>query len=337
MLRFRSPRPYAAAPPLVLSLTLALLLALLTVGGPAARPASAAAGQGINIAATHTGMCLEVATSATGEPVKQRRCAGREGALWTLRMSSTHGDAVQIVSVLSGKCMAVENSSADNGAAVVQADCGNQSGTSFRFEDHGDAALIQPMTASPRKCLEVTSSGTADGTALRQWSCDRQPGASFVQGNFRGLQEGWIKIRPASAPGLCLAEGRAGFLSVPVAVQRSCAQATSPRTYLAPQGDGLFKLQWHSTQAGIRCLMVFPVSTVPDMLETTTDCAGANVFYIEAVDTPVPNTFRIYTLYAPDRKFCVGITDSSTTEGATAKQAPCAADRTDQVFFIDSV
>ncbi|MBM7168803.1 RICIN domain-containing protein [Streptomyces sp. G44] len=334
MLRFRSPRPYAAAPPLLL--VLGLILALLTVGGPAARPAAAAAGQGINIAATHTGMCLEVATSATGEAVKQRRCAGREGALWTLRESSIHGGAVQIVSVLSGKCMAVENSSADNGAAVIQTECGNQAGTSFQFADQGDAALIQPMTASPRKCLEVASSATTDGAALRQWSCDRQPGASFVQGTFRGLQEGWIKIRPASAPGLCLGEGRAGFLNVPVAVQRSCAQTTSPRTYLAPQGNGLFKIQWHSTQAGIRCLMVFPVSTVPDLLEATTDCAGANVFYIEAVDTPVPNTYRIHTLYTSDRKFCVGITGSSTAEGATAKQELCA-DRTDQVFFIDTV
>ncbi|MFF8642652.1 RICIN domain-containing protein [Streptomyces sp. NPDC015345] len=334
MLRFRSPRPYAAAPPLVL--VLALVLALLTVGGPAARPATAAAGQGINIAATHTGMCLEVATQATGEPVRQRRCAGREGASWTLRESAVYGGAVQIVSVLSGKCMAVENSSADNGAAVVQADCDNRPGTSFQFADHEEAALVHPMTAGPRKCLEVTSSATTDGTALRQWSCDRQPGANFVQGNFRGLQEGWIKIRPASAPGLCLTEGRAGFLNAPVAVQRSCAQATSPRTYLVPQGNGLFKLQWHSTQAGIRCLTIFIVSSVADMLEPTTNCAGANVFYIEAVDTPVPNTYRIYTLYTADRKYCVGISDSSTAEGATAKQAPCA-DRTDQVFFIDSV
>ncbi|MGW0531144.1 RICIN domain-containing protein [Streptomyces sp. NPDC003032] len=336
MLRFRPSRPHTVAPSLLLVLLLALASALLPVGGPAARAATAAAGQRINIAATHTGMCLEVATQTTGETVKQRRCAGREGALWYLKESSAPGGAVHIVRVLSGKCMAVENSSADNGAAIVQTECGDRPATSFQFADLGDTALIQPMTASPRKCLEVTASATTDGTALRQWTCENQPGAKFTQGTFRGLQEGWVKIRPASAPGQCLTEGRAGLLNVPVAVQRPCAKATSPRTYLVPQGNGLFKIQWHSTQAGVRCLMVFPVSTVPDVLETTTDCAGANSFYIEAVDTPVPNTYRIHTLYTPDRKFCVGITGSATTEGAAARQDPCTAERTDQVFFIDS-
>ncbi|WP_369216185.1 RICIN domain-containing protein [Streptomyces flavofungini] len=313
-----------------------LVSALLALGGAVARTATAASGQQINIAATHTGMCLEVATQTAGEPVKQRRCAGREGALWYLKASSASGGAVHIVSVLSGKCLAVKDSSAADGAAVVQSDCDNRPGTSFQFQDQGDAAVIQPMTASPRKCLEVTSSAMTDGTPLRQWTCDGQPGANFTQGTFRGLQEGWIRIRPGSAPGLCLTEGRAGVLNVPVAVQRSCAQAASPRTYLVPQGNGLFKLQWHSTQSGVRCLMVFPFSTVPDLLETTTDCATANSFYIEASDTPVPNTYRIHTLYTPDQKYCVGITDRATSEGATAKQEPCT-DRTDQVFFIDSM
>ncbi|MEU1018329.1 RICIN domain-containing protein [Streptomyces sp. NPDC005898] len=335
MLSSRSARPYALTPTLLLVLVLALATALLPGAGQEARAASTAAGQQLNIAATHTGMCLEVATQTAGERVKQRRCAGREGALWSLRESSAHSGAVHIISALSGKCMAVENSSADNGAAVVQTDCDGRPGTSFFFADLGDSALIQTATASPRKCLEVTDSATTDGTPLRQWTCENQPGAKFTQGTFRGLQEGWIKIRPASAPGQCLTEGRAGILSVPVAVQRPCAKATTPRTYLVPQGNGLYKLQWHNTQAGIRCLMVFPFSSVPDLLETTSDCAGANSFYIEAVETPVPNTFRIYTLFTPDRKFCVGITDKSTAEGAAAKQEPCT-DRTDQVFFIDS-
>ncbi|CAM5358448.1 Ricin B lectin domain-containing protein OS=Streptomyces alboniger OX=132473 GN=CP975_10010 PE=4 SV=1 [Streptomyces alboniger] len=334
MLRLPTPRPRAVPP--VLALVLVLVSALLTVGGPVAPAAFAAPGQQINIAATHTGMCLEVATQEAGEPVRQRRCAGREGALWYLKASSASGGAVHIVSVLSGKCMAVRDSGADDGAAVVQTECDNRPGTSFRFEDGGDAALIQPLTASPRKCLEVTSSATTDGAPLRQWTCEGQAGARFTQGSFRGLGEGWIEMRPGSAPGQCLTEGRAGILNVPVVVQRSCAQAMTPRTYLLPQGNGLFKIQWHSTQAGVRCLMVFPVSTVPDMLETTTDCAAANSFYIAAVDTPVPNTYRIYTLHTPDQKYCVGITDRSTAEGATARQEPCA-ERTDQVFFIDTV
>ncbi|GHE78580.1 hypothetical protein GCM10018785_53420 [Streptomyces longispororuber] len=336
MLRYRRPCPYADTMVLVRAvvLVLALVGALLTAGGPAARGATAGAGQRTNIAATHTGKCLEVATQESGEPVRQRRCAGREGAVWYLKASTVQSGAVHIVSALSGKCLAVADSRPDAGAPVVQADCGNQPGASFRFEDRGDAALIQPVTAGPALCLEVADSAVADGAPLRQWSCAGQPGAHFAQGSFPGLQEGWIKIRPASAPGQCLTEGRAGVLNVPVVVQRPCAQATSPRTYLVPRGDGLFKLQWHSTQAGVRCLMVFPFSTVPDLLEPTNDCAGANVMYIEAVEAPVPNTYRIHTLYTPDRKVCVSITGRSTAEGATARQEPCA-DRTDQVFFID--
>ncbi|MEU2558923.1 RICIN domain-containing protein [Streptomyces longispororuber] len=341
MLRFRRSRPHAdtAAPVRVLALALALALALvcalLTAGGPAAHGATAGAGQRTNIAATHTGKCLEVATQDSGEPVRQRRCAGREGALWYLKASTVQSGAVHIVSALSGKCLAVEGSRPDAGAAVVQEDCGSGPGASFRFEDRGDAALIHPVAAGPATCLEVAGSAVTDGAPLRQWSCDGQPGAHFAQGSFPGLQEGWIKIRPAGAPHLCLTEGRGGVLNVPVAVQRPCAQAASPRTYLVPRGDGLFRLQWHSTQAGVRCLMVFPFSTVPDLLEPTNDCAGANVFLIEAVEAPVPNTYRIHTLHTPDRKVCVGITGRSTAEGATARQEPCA-DRVDQVFFIDA-
>ncbi|MEV5886983.1 RICIN domain-containing protein [Streptomyces sp. NPDC052020] len=301
----------------------------------APRPAGAAVAQEINIISTHSGMCLEIGTLAEGEAVRQHRCAGRPGAQWYLRPSAAGNGSVNIVSAYSGKCLQVADSSPASGAAVRQGACGTQTGASFVFADlgSGSGAVIQPLTASPRKCLEVTDSSTADGAALRQWDCERQPGTGFAQGQFKGLAEGWSTIRPVGAPGLCLTEGRArsGAYGSAVAVQRPCATATPPRTYLQSAGNGLYRIQWHHPEFGVGCLTVMSGGPVPGMLEPWDDCARATQFHVEPVDSPV---FGGYRFRVSGSSLCLGIVNGETVAGAEAVQAACAG-RADQEFFVD--
>lgn len=324
-------RPGRGRTPAALLAVTALLLALTGAAGTAS--ASQTAAQDINIVATHSGMCLEAATATEGEVITQRRCAGRKNALWTLKPSALGGGSYQIVNVYSGKCMTVENSSSAAGALVRQQTCGNQPGASLAFADTDGGALVQPRTATPPLCLEVTGSSTAEGAQLRQWGCERQPGAVFTQERHQGPALGWAKIRPASAPSLCVTEGRdrKGLYHSAVAVQRSCAQSAPPRTSVEDAGNGRYRIQWHHPEFGIGCLTVMDGGPVPGMLEPWDNYAAASLFLIEPVETPVPGGFRIREEATGQ---CLGIVGGGTAEGFEVMRQTCTA-AVSQEFFVD--
>ncbi|WP_051819165.1 RICIN domain-containing protein [Streptomyces sp. NRRL S-920] len=321
-------RTYAAL------LAVVALLLTLTATQDTARAASPSAVDDINIVATHSGMCLEAATAAEGEVITQRGCAGRKNALWTLKSSALGGASYQIVNVYSGKCLAVENSSTAAGALVRQQTCGNQPGASFTFTEADGGVWIQPRTVSASPlCLEVTDSSTADGARLRQWGCERQSGSVFTQERYQGPVVGWAKIRPASAPSLCVTEGRdrQGLYRSAVAVQRPCAQAVPPRTYLEEVGAGRYRIQWHHPEFGIGCLTVMDGGPVPGMLEPWDACSVATVFQIEPVETPAPGGFRIRDAGTGQ---CLGMAGGGTAEGVEVIRQTCTS-ALSQEFFVD--
>ncbi|UFQ19666.1 MULTISPECIES: RICIN domain-containing protein [Streptomyces] len=327
-------RPGRPGRPRSAALLTAVTLLLALVGAQGTARAASTAEQNINIVSTHSGMCLEVATAAEGEVVAQRRCAGRKNALWTLKSSPLGGGSYQIVNVYSGKCMAVENSSPSAGALVRQQTCGNQPGASLTFTETDGGVWLQPKTVTTTpQCLEVTESSTADGARLRQWGCDRQPGSVFTQERFQGPPLGWAKIRPASAPSLCVTEGRdrKGLYASAVAVQRACAQAVPPRTYLEEAGTGRYRIQWHHPEFGIGCLTVMNGGPVPGMLEPWDACASASVFLVEPAETPAPGGFRIREAATGQ---CLGMVGGATAEGVEVMREPCTSTLA-QEFFID--
>ncbi|WP_447035138.1 RICIN domain-containing protein [Streptomyces sp. DSM 118878] len=308
----------------------ALLFTLTGLGGTSGT--ARAATSDINIVAKHSGMCLEPPSATEGEVITQRRCAGRKNALWTLRTSSLGGGSYQLVNAYSGKCMTVEDSSPAVGALVRQQTCGSRPGASFTFGETDDGVWLQPKSA-PSLCLEVTGSALIDGAQLRQWSCDRQPGSVFSQERYAGPVLGWAKIRPAGAPSLCVTEGRdrKGLYQSAVAVQRDCAQATLPRTYLEEVGAGRYRIQWHHPEFGIGCLTVMNGGPVPGMLEPWDACAAATVFLVEAVETPVPGGFRIREESTGQ---CVGMAGGGTSAGVEVTRQACTS-AVSQEFFID--
>ncbi|MFJ9033991.1 RICIN domain-containing protein [Streptomyces sp. NPDC102274] len=143
---------------------------------------------------------------------------------------------------------------------------------------------------------------------------------------------GWVTVRPARTPDLCLTDGRDrdGAYASAVAVQLPCAQATVPRTYLEPAGEGLYRIQWHHPQEGKGCLTVMTAGPVKDMLEPRNDCARATLFRLEPTATDSAGGFRLRPAHGSR---CVGITDNDTAEGAEAVQEPCTG-AADQRFLI---
>ncbi|MFF9522957.1 RICIN domain-containing protein [Streptomyces achromogenes] len=144
--------------------------------------------------------------------------------------------------------------------------------------------------------------------------------------------DGWVTIRPARSPGLCLTDGRDrdGAYASAVAVQLPCAQAPVPRTYLERAEGGLYRIQWHHPREGRGCLTVMSTGRVKGMLEPRNDCARATLFRLEPTAADRAEGFR---LRPAGGSGCIGIADDDTSEGAEAIEERCT-DAADQRFLV---
>jgi hypothetical protein len=148
----------------------------------------------------------------------------------------------------------------------------------------------------------------------------------------RAPADGWVTIRPARTPDLCLTDGRDrdGAYDSAVAVQLPCAQATVPRTYLEPAGAGLYRVQWHHPQMGKGCLTVMGDDQIKGMLEPRKDCTQGTLFRLEPTAADSARTFRLRPAHTNQ---CIGIVDDDTAEGAEAIEERCTG-KADQRFLI---
>lgn len=151
---------------------------------------------------------------------------------------------------------------------------------------------------------------------------ERPSTSAAVATAFRSPTDGWVTIRPVRTPDLCLTDGRDrdGAYASAVAVQRLCAQATVPRTYLEPAGEGLYRIQWHHPQEGKGCLTVMSTGPVKGMLEPRNNCAQATLFRLEATAAGSAQGFQFRPA---NSNTCIGIADDDTTEGAEAIEERC--------------
>ncbi|MFG3700644.1 RICIN domain-containing protein [Micromonospora sp. NPDC047620] len=148
-------------------------------------------------------------------------------------------------------------------------------------------------------------------------------------------QESVVQIHPAGAPQLCVTEGRerTGRHDDSVAVQRPCAEVTSPLTILAPVGDGLYHIKWDHPQHGVGCLTVIQGGPAAGMLEPWADCVAggpAQRFHVEPVAGPVSG----WRLQPEGLDACLGVRGTGTATGREVVQSPCTGAE-DQTFLID--
>ncbi|MBB5119267.1 hypothetical protein AF335_21345 [Streptomyces eurocidicus] len=285
-------------------------MALLVLGPGYRAPARAAPQQEVNILAAHSGKCLEVASAAVGEPVRQQRCVGSPRALWYLRASEAGGGTVNIVNAYSGKCLEVENSSPANGAAVRQGDCTGRPGADFALVDAGDNAWLQPSTASPRKCVEVTGSALEDGVPLRQWDCARQPGAEFVQRSDPVRETTLVNVNS----GKCLGIEGHGPADGAKVVQLTCSGAALDQKWqVGATASGAVTLTNVSTG---KCLSIEGASTENGALGVQTTCAGTP----EQGWLARPQGTGFHALVNVNSAKFLGIKSVSSEEGAETDQ-----------------
>ncbi|MEU7653053.1 helix-turn-helix domain-containing protein [Micromonospora taraxaci] len=145
------------------------------------------------------------------------------------------------------------------------------------------------------------------------------------------------QIRPARSPQLCVTEGRdrTGQYRHEVAVQRPCAEATPPDTYLEPVSDGVYFIKWNHPAHGVGCLSVRDEDPGRNMLEPVIDCSSAKssrLFRFESTGS-TPTSYRIRPAGGD---LCVGLRDDDTEVSAEALAEPCT-NGADQVFLVDTL
>ncbi|MET9648469.1 helix-turn-helix domain-containing protein [Streptomyces syringium] len=159
----------------------------------------------------------------------------------------------------------------------------------------------------------------------------RAPAASAVRG--------WVEIRPARTPNLCLTEGRdrSGAYPSAIAAQRPCGEARPPHTYLKrvhDSADAPYYIEWHHPKHGKGCLTIRRSAPAKGTLEPWDACSRSDKdqhFRME----PVGATTR-YRLRLEGTGRCVGIAAEDTVPEAEAVEKRCT-DGPDQQFLIENV
>ncbi|WP_424888928.1 helix-turn-helix domain-containing protein [Streptomyces sp. XH2] len=150
---------------------------------------------------------------------------------------------------------------------------------------------------------------------------------------------GWVEIRPARTPHLCLTEGRdrSGAYASAIAAQRPCKEAKPPATYLKPVHDGPgapYFIEWHHPQHGRGCLTIRRSAPAKGMLEPWNTCTRSNKDQQFRVE-PAGSESR-FRLRAEATSRCIGIAADDTRPEAEAVEKPCAGGP-EQQFLIENV
>jgi hypothetical protein len=200
--------------------------------------------------------------------------------------------------------------------------------------DEAPPQAAEPTAPRPRRSRGRTAALVAALTlpllAVAAWGL--LPHGSDGSDTAPTATDGWVTVRPARTPDLCLTDGRdrKGAYASALAVQLPCARSTVPRTYLEPVGEGLYRIQWHHPEEGKGCLTVMSSGPVKGMLEPRNDCTHATLVRLEADPAEDAEGVRIRPVTGSR---CIGIADDLTTEGAEAVEERCTGEA-DQRFLV---
>lgn len=103
----------------------------------------------------------------------QGTCNGSGAQRW--RAVPVADSSFEVRSVASGKCLEVENSGKQAGAAVQQWECtgGKQMRWQMVLVDHGRKIFqLRPMHTEDR-CLDITGGDQKPGAKAQQWYCNQ--------------------------------------------------------------------------------------------------------------------------------------------------------------------
>ncbi|GAA2092753.1 hypothetical protein GCM10009801_59470 [Streptomyces albiaxialis] len=154
-------------------------------------------------------------------------------------------------------------------------------------------------------------------------SSGRSPSAR--KGLAAEVVRGAVRIRPLSAPRLCLTDGHVedGRYEPLVAVQRPCDRTAPQKTVVrAVPGSEAHRVEWRHPEFGTGCLKVLEHGPGTGLLEPWDACEKATPFRFERT-APGSDTYALRI----DEERCVAIRGGSGKEGAEAVARKCADER----------
>ncbi|MET9572431.1 hypothetical protein ABZY34_25420 [Streptomyces virginiae] len=159
-------------------------------------------------------------------------------------------------------------------------------------------------------------------------------GASTAPYHPAPLPTGWIRIRPATAPALCVTDGHVSDrrFTPMVAVQRPCGQTAPQKTSLQMMGAGTYRIRWDHPEEGPACLKAHTYGPGAGLLEPWAACEQSTAFRIE----PSPARGAHHYLIHLDDHRCIGIKNADTRLGTEAEIQPCTG-KENQIFLIEPV
>ncbi|MFI9230065.1 helix-turn-helix domain-containing protein [Streptomyces rimosus] len=190
-------------------------------------------------------------------------------------------------------------------------------------------------SGTPGKHEATTGAPTPD---QRQSGHGGDAATGAKAGAQRAAPAGWIRIRPAAAPALCVTEGPAqeGRYDGVVAVQRPCGDVAPQRTKLEPAGAHTYRIAWvHPDPArGKGCLKALSGGPADGLLEPRNACGEASNFRVEREPSGTGGEHGRYVFRA-DGQRCLGVRDPRTAAGAEVMLQRCTGG-TAQKFLIDA-
>ncbi|WP_157878503.1 helix-turn-helix domain-containing protein [Streptomyces chattanoogensis] len=147
------------------------------------------------------------------------------------------------------------------------------------------------------------------------------------------LPTGEVSIRPASAPGLCVTDGRVlrAHRYRTVAVQRPCKEAVPPRTYLKVAGADRYRIQWDHPDEGTGCLVLLRDPALDGLLEPHDDCTPTGPAERFRVESAGKSVYRIRPGDGDDR--CLAVQGGGGARGTVVRAERCT-EADSQKFLI---
>ncbi|WP_157879861.1 RICIN domain-containing protein [Streptomyces natalensis] len=149
------------------------------------------------------------------------------------------------------------------------------------------------------------------------------------------LPAGEVRIHPLRAPGLCLTGERLRRAHAvhTVAVQRPCAQAVPPHTYLKAAGPDRYRIEWDGT-ADSGCLALLSGLGVEGLLEPDDDCSATGPTQRFRIEPAGKAAYRIELTAEDGADSCLGIDGGRATASGALAQAERCTGADGQRFLI---
>ena len=144
--------------------------------------------------------CVDVEgpSASDGALIQQWSCSSPavKQQLWDL--VAVDGVWFNVVSHLSGKCVATLNGGTANGTKLAQQPC-DQSAAAQQFKVVVSGSSWKLVSRPSGRCVDVASNATTDGLDLRLWTCGSSAGQLFTLKDAAGASVAPSTVRASSA------------------------------------------------------------------------------------------------------------------------------------------